>query len=71
MVNVDGDQYLFFTEDLGLEEVNIDGPVTATQLDNSDDDLDIGLEEMDLTPSKKSNNTFDVSDLTDDLLDNI
>ena len=70
-------------EDIGLEEVNIDGQITAEELAGPEDsnDLgidDLGLEVLDLTPSKKTAQAKSVkkpqmaiSELTDDLLDDI
>jgi len=70
-------------DDIGLEEVNIDGPIIAEELAGPEDsnDLgidDLGLEALDLTPSKKIAQAKSVkkpqmafSELTDDLLDDI
>ncbi len=70
-------------EDIGLEEVIIDGPVTAEEIDGPEDtnDLEIdelGLETLDLTPSKKTSAPKTAtkpqmvfSELTDDLLEDI
>lgn len=73
-------------DDLGLEELNIDGPISVEELSssNNNDDItninndidDLGLETLDLTPSKKSSQKIQtpkmaISELTDDFLDDI
>lgn len=74
-------------DELGLEEVNIDGPVSVEQIGTNTTDVpdidELGLEAMDLTPSKKTTSQLQdtpkkqtkpqiaISELTDDLLDDI
>ena len=73
-------------DDLGLEELNIDGPISVEELssNNNADGIsnvnneidDLGLEALDLTPSKKSTQKIAspklaISELTDDFLDDI
>ena len=72
-------------DDLGLEELNIDGPISVEELSsgndnglaNIDNEIDeLGLETLDLTPSKKSSQKLAtpklaISELTDDFLNDI
>ena len=71
-------------DDLGLEELNIDGPVSIQELSSNtnkpvvNNDIDeLGLEALDLTPSKKQpaktlvKPQMAISELTDDFLDDI
>jgi hypothetical protein len=77
-------------DDLGLEELNIDGPVSVQELPSNnnnnntnnkqivDNEIDeLGLEALDLTPSKKQpakplvKPQMAISELTDDFLDDI
>ena len=86
LVNLEtGDEGDF--DELGLEEVNIDGPVSVEQIGTNTTDVpdidELGLEAMDLTPSKKTTSQLQdapkkqpkpqiaISELTDDLLDDI
>jgi len=77
-------------DDLGLEELNIDGPVSIQELSSDninnqiaehqimDNDIgELGLEALDLTPSRKQSTKqgpapkMAISELTDDFLDDI